>query len=160
MKTNAAGLKLIKQWAEVRNEDECWPYKKRSFASNGTGRLKYGQLKYKGKKWRAHRFAASLCVNELPAGSYVCHTCDNPLCMNPTHLFIGSPADNVADKMNKGRHRASKGEKNGLATISDAQVEEVRSLARAGVTQRIIAAQYGISQSLVSMIKNNRTRSV
>lgn len=160
MKTSRDGIELIKRWAEVRSEDECWPYKGQAFASNGTGRLKYGQLQYKGKKWRAHRFAASLCVDKLPAGLYVCHACDNPLCMNPAHLFIGSPSDNVDDKMNKGRHRAAKGEKNGQATVTDAQVDEIRSLARAGVAQRIIAARYSISQPLVSMIKNNRTRSI
>lgn len=159
MKTSKSGIELIKRWAEVRGENECWPYIGRSFTTNGTGRLKYGQLWFEGKKWRAHRFVASLCVSSLPPSACVCHSCDNPLCMNPAHLFLGSHAENVADKMAKGRHRSPKGEKNGQSKISDVQAEEVRRLAREGGNQRILAARYGISQALVSMIKNERTRS-
>jgi hypothetical protein len=158
MKTSKAGLAIIKKWALVGKPNECWPFSGRSFVTNGTGRLKYGQIGYNGQKWRAHRLVANLCGNTLTPDICVCHSCDNSLCMNPSHLFLGTQATNVADKMAKGRHRALRGEKNGHATISDAAVAEIRRLARSGVNQRVLAETYNVSQPLVSMIKNDKTR--
>jgi len=158
MKINRAGIEEISRFAQVGGEDECWQFALKSLVKNGTGRLLYGQINRFGKNWRAHRFVAHLCGEMLTPDIFVCHTCDNPLCVNSAHLFLGSAADNVADKMAKGRHRSPVGENNGQAKISDSQARDVRRLALNGVKHKTIAEQYGISQALVSMIKNNKAR--
>ena len=158
MQTNQAGIDLIKKYADVGAADECWIYNKHTFVHSKCRRIKYGQIRYEGKTWRAHRLVAALCVGNLSPETHVCHSCDNPLCLNPAHLFLGSAADNMADKMAKGRHRVISGEQHVNATLSDAQVEEVRRLALEGCNQRLLAEQFNISQPLVSMIKHGKTR--
>ncbi len=83
----------------------------------------------------------------LGAGIQACHTCDNPACVRPEHLFEGTQADNVRDMEAKGRD-----DRSGQRKLSDGQVAEVRSLAGAGWRQGDIACAYGVSQPLVSLI--------
>lgn len=89
-------------WRNVaRGANEvCWPWT--GFARRGYGWF-YDRLGTKKVYRRAHRVAWELVHGDVPAGGVVCHRCDNPLCCNPMHLFVGSHADNVADKMSKGR---------------------------------------------------------
>jgi hypothetical protein len=65
----------------------------------------YGELMYKRKMLRAHRFSYSIFVGTIPVGMSVCHKCDTPTCVNPYHLFLGTNQDNIDDKMAKGRHK-------------------------------------------------------
>lgn len=148
----------ISKWAKIGGPEECWEYKLKNIVRNGTGRLIYGRVYLDGKRVRAHRAAYELAFGGIPHGMYVCHRCDNTLCLNPSHLFAGTPQDNVADKMAKGRHSVAWGEKNGQSTLTDKQVREIRKRLKAGALQREIASEFGISQPLVSMIKNGRTR--
>ena len=85
----------------------------------------YGCINF-GKEGRAHRLAWVLAGNTIPAGMIVCHHCDNPPCMNPDHLFIGTDADNTHDSMKKGRFHKAKGEKNGLSKLTADQVRYIR----------------------------------
>jgi hypothetical protein len=148
----------IATWANVGGPSDCWEFRLKTFVRNYTGRLKYGRVSIGGKRFRAHRAAFELAFGKIPHGMYVCHRCDNTLCLNPSHLFAGTPQDNVADKMSKGRHAIAWGEKNGQSTLTDKQVREIRKRLKAGALQREIASEFGISQPLVSMIKNGRTR--
>lgn len=152
------GLALIKQWAEPLGKSECWLFRGRSFVRSGNGACTYGRIVVGGKAKRVHRAAWEACCGPIPDGMFVCHSCDTPLCINPHHLFLGTAADNNSDKMAKGRHRAAVGEQNGQSRLSDTDTAEIKRLALAGVPQSQLARQYGISQPLVSMIKNGKAR--
>jgi hypothetical protein len=109
----------------------------------------YGQINKDGKAAYAHRVAYELAYG--PTDLYVLHKCDNRKCVNPQHLFSGTFQDNMDDMVAKGRQPA--GEKNGRRKLSSEQVKAIRS--EVGL-HREIAAKYGVTYSLVSMIRSGR----
>jgi hypothetical protein len=88
----------------------------------------------------------------------VCHRCDNPPCCNPDHLWLGTNADNVADKMAKGRQpvQDQRGERNTAAKLTAADVEKIRGMIRAGMTNIAIAARFGVTHQLISRIRRGK----
>lgn len=91
----------------------------------------------------------------VPAGLWVLHRCDNPACVNPDHLFLGTGKDNVRDKVSKGRARgAGRGEAHWKNTLTKNQVMEIMSDTR---PQSVIAAEYGVRQQAISKIKRKQT---
>lgn len=131
----------------------CWIW----LASNN-GR--YGQISDGGKRKPAHRFSYECNVGPIAPGEVVCHKCDNTFCVNPHHLFAGSQADNISDMSRKGRngmqlrpqnsslfkHRVVRsGEKHGKATLSDAEVAEMRRLySTGGVSTRELGRLFNV----------------
>lgn len=113
----------------------------------------YGHFKAEGRTLQAHRFGYELLVGSIPDSLQVRHTCDNPPCQNPLHWLLGTNADNVRDKVNRERQQCQRGERNPSVKLTAEQVAEIRQdFGRSGVTQSVIAASYGISQSQVSKI--------
>jgi hypothetical protein len=110
----------------------------------------YGKFMLDGVGQWAHRVAWALAFGPIPAGMHVCHKCDNPRCVRPAHLFLGTVTDNQRDSVRKGRH--IKGEAVGNAKLTEAQVKDIRHRFRAGTTQRELAASYGVAQTAVSAI--------
>lgn len=105
----------------------------------------------------AHRFSYHCYVGEIPAGMQVCHRCDNPRCVNPDHLFLGTNQDNVTDKVVKGRHPV--GEASTSAKLSEAQVIEARSLyvpRSREFSTRKLAERFGISHKQMWSIVTNK----
>ena len=102
-----------------------------------------------GKKRKAHRVAYELSRGPIPEGMFVCHRCDNRRCIEPTHLFIGTNADNTADRNSKGRQ--AKGERSGAAKLTEAQVIQIRSAAG---THREIAERFGVAPTTIANIRN------
>lgn len=125
-------------------------------ASNPKG---YGKFLFKGNARLAHRVAWELTFGPIPEGLQVCHSCDTPACVNPEHLFLGTPADNVADKMRKGRHRNGdfRGERSHFAKLTPDAVLEIRERLSRGETQPRVAGHFGVSQSTISLIARGKT---
>jgi hypothetical protein len=101
-------------------------------------------------EYGAHRVAYALVHGPIPDGMVVCHRCDNPPCCNPRHLFLGTTADNIRDKVTKGR--APKHETHGNAKLTIDVVREIRSRALAGAKGKDLAVEFSISTSQVSHI--------
>ncbi|HEV2540221.1 MAG TPA: HNH endonuclease [Frateuria sp.] len=123
------------------------------YAKNAAG---YGVKRVGGTLHRHHRlvYAESRGVSiDSLRGLEVMHLCDNPACVNPCHLQLGTHTDNMRDMFAKGRRVAAVGESNGRARLTEAQVKEIRA---SGGSQRQIAARFGIANSQVSLIKRRK----
>jgi len=138
-------------FAKVDVSGECWIWLGKK---NDDG---YGELQIDLRIEKAHRFAYRLGKGEIPAGMEVCHQCDNPACVRPSHLFLGTHSDNMRDMVSKGRDRQprKRGQDHGAAKLTNAQAAAIRSDKRA---QSAIAREYGVSQTLVSMIQRGIVR--
>ena len=154
--TSAAASPIVIErfWAKVdrsRGDSACWLWMAGCFEDG------YGAFQPRhGRSVRAHRFSWEIAFDAIPVGLFVCHKCDNPRCVNPAHLFLGDIATNNADKMAKGRFKPLRGEANGYHVLTQLQVNSIRALKRQGVKQRDIARRIGASESLVSLIVNNK----
>ena len=117
----------------------------------------YGVFRYQNKAYLAHRFSYEINKGLIPDGMFICHKCDNRLCINIDHLFIGTNEDNMKDMASKGRGRSRPGETHYLATITDETVLEIRRLVSEGRLNKDIAAELNTTANIVSAIKNGRT---
>jgi hypothetical protein len=126
--------------------DGCWYW----IASKRSG---YGQINVNKRPIKAQRIAWTLYVGPIPPGLHVLHECDNPACVNPNHLFLGTHADNMADKVMKGRHHngRSPGERNGRAKLSEAQVLSIRA---SSSSTYALGRQYGLNPATIGKIKS------
>ena len=104
-----------------------------------------------------HRFASrvswEMYRGPIPPGLEACHTCDNGMCVNPDHLFLGTQAENVADMDRKGRRRPATGSSHGMAILTESQVIQIRGDQR---TAALVAADYGVSQSAINAIRSGQ----
>ena len=141
----------LRFWSRVAvgQSDECWPW------LGSRDPQGYGHLRACGEYVTAHRFAYRLAVEPIPDGMFVCHHCDNPPCVNPAHLFLGTNAENVHDAMAKGLMRRA-GEENPNAKLRDVDVLAIRARAAAGETQGRIAAEFGLTRGWVNAIVRRR----
>lgn len=139
----------LRYYAPEGDPDECWLW---------TGALNkgYGSMSVSGSKKReAHIVAWEIANGRSAKGLIIRHSCDNPPCTNPSHLFDGTHADNVADKVEKGRQSA--GEAHGNAKLTSDAVDEIRDLYATGAwTQQQLADLHGVSRPLVSLVVNRK----
>ena len=136
-------------WEKVEKGPDCWLWTAGRF-SNG-----YGEFRVGSTNKPAQRVAWELTYGIIPEGVFVCHHCDNPICVRPSHLFMGTAADNAADMVSKGRNRL--GDRNGRSKVTWAQVDEIRELWTSGVNQQELAARYKISDSQVANIVHHKS---
>ncbi len=99
----------------------------------------------------AHKLSWIFSFGEIPKGLQVLHTCDNPRCVNPLHLFLGTQNDNMKDMVKKGRH--SRGSRNGMAKLNEDLVRSIYHDPRGRVE---LSQSYGVSLSVISNIKNRK----
>ena len=139
----------VPNWGE---SDSCWVWT-RSTSPKG-----YGRIRACGESAFAHRVSYAVHYGIDPAELRVLHRCDNPPCVNPGHLFLGTQADNSADMIQKGRGDFPVNERNGRTTISSAKVEEIRARASEGESFRSIARDIGVHSVTVSRIARRLRR--
>lgn len=135
------------------SENECWEWLL-SVNHDGYGRLKIGR-----RVERAHRVSYVLHRGQIPEGMLVCHRCDNPRCVNPKHLFLGTPKDNMADMVRKGRafRHDQRGERNHGATLSRRDACLAIELIAKGMSNTAIAERLGVAHSSISSIRRGKT---
>ena len=132
-------------------DDACWGW---SSCLDGFG---YGLFRACGKVWRAHRASWTIAHGDIPNGMCVLHTCDDPTCSNPRHLFLGTRAQNNADRDQKGRHVPLRGEAHGMAKLTDAQIESIQSM-RGNRPAWSVARRFDVSVTHVWRIWNGESR--
>jgi len=126
----------------------CWEWR-------GAKRNGYGQFGIGGKTLQAHRVMWSCWHREIfEYGQYVCHRCDNPSCVNPLHLFLGTQSENMKDMVKKGRGGCG-GYK---LKLNEAKIKDIRkAYRRVGVTQQYLADEYGVSHAHINSIVHRRS---
>jgi hypothetical protein len=138
-------------WAKVdkRTAGGCWEW-------NGSRKARgYGQINAGGRggaMLKAHRVSWAIHFGSIPDGLHVLHRCDNPPCVNPDHLFLGTNKDNASDCKSKGRKASLAGEQNGRAKLNCGAVLAIRALASEGVSRDEIKDRFAISRTTVREI--------
>lgn len=127
----------------VVQSGECWEW------TGSRDKDGYGVFTYARKQYRAPKTALELDGRPVPRGMHACHTCDNPACVRPAHLYVGTPAQNSADAKQRGRVRVGR-----KAKVTPDQVRAIRA---AVGTHNEIAARFGLSPANISLIRNRRT---
>ena len=122
-------------------------------ASSPTG---YGKVKFEGKARDTHRVSWLLTHGDIPPATDVCHRCDNRICVNPRHLFLGSRSENMRDARDKGRLNLAAARAAHPNALSDEAVREIDRRIRTGEPQSAIAADFGVHRQTVSKIKHRQ----
>lgn len=129
-------------------QNSCWNWKGRKHPRG------YGVVSFRNRPVWASRVSWILHNGEIPNDLVVCHTCDNPACCNPKHLFLGTPKDNNDDKLYKGRH--AYGERTPTSILKYQDVLEIRSTPNVRGSGVRLAKKYGVSPSTISSIRAGR----
>lgn len=151
-------IKLVRSLVKDQRNNECieWPW----YCANSG----YGQISWRNQRVRTHRVAWEITFGPIPKGLHVLHHCDNPPCINPRHLFLGTNADNMADMKAKGRsgmrnhpERAARGERHGMAKLDESEVKDIRTYHHTKIyTQAELADVYGVSDSTIGRIVHKK----
>lgn len=158
------GIVRDRFYARCDRSGDCWEW---TAGRNSHG---YGAIRFMGRLRGAHVVSWILHRGDVPSGMFVCHRCDNRACVNPDHLFLGTPKDNSQDMSKKGRgsdfparhpELYPRGERVNTAKLTAEQVAEIRRLygprGQGGLTQMQLAEAFGITQSQVSAIVRRKS---
>jgi hypothetical protein len=128
----------------VDEKTGCWLW------MGGLTKQRYGHFRSNYTRYAAHRVSYEVFVGSVPDGMFVCHKCDNPQCVNPDHLFAGTPQDNSQDMAAKKRHMF--GEINGNAKLSEEQAKHILRLKGCGMSKQAIGDKFGVCRVTVAKI--------
>jgi hypothetical protein len=143
-------------WLKIKKSRGCWEWQ--GATSNG-----YGTLLENGtgsRAWYVHRYSWTIHFGPIPEGMYVCHTCDNRICIRPQHLWLGTNAENLKDMHSKGRGHIPSvppGENHHLAKLTNTQVLSIREAHASGETETSIASRFGVTQPNIGYIVRRHT---
>jgi hypothetical protein len=140
-------------WRQVEKTESCWIWTGPKFRG-------YGRARLNGRPILAHRLSWELEYGAIPEGLEVCHDCpdrDNPSCVNPDHLFLGTHTDNMRDAGKKGRMGNARGERHHEAKLTAEDVCQIRRRRDKGETLASIARDFGISDVNVSYIAQRKS---
>lgn len=167
MEVSLAKLKILERFlshVSIPKDDSCWCWTARRQVVGG-----YGQFSIGGKPILAHRMSYELFVGMIPDGMFVCHHCDVPWCVRPSHLFVADHAENMVDMMQKGRSCCGdkntarlrpwlcpRGETHGMAKVTADDVVEMRKMIRRGLSLRGIGEVFGLTKSQVFRIVHRK----
>lgn len=131
--------------SRVNKSSSCWIW------NGSVDAYGYGQFNLDGKQYKSHRLSYQLYNGEIGEGLCVLHRCDNPPCVNPKHLFLGTVQDNIRDKVSKGRH--PRGNNHGNSKLNENQVRMIRRLYSDGtMNQYQLSGMFGVNQSVISRV--------
>lgn len=152
-------------WAKVHKSTECWEWRGLT-DRDGYGRIRPG---FGRVYWRAHRLSWLIHRGPIPEGMHVLHRCDNPPCVRPEHLFLGTNRENIDDRVRKGRSLSGerhplrtganpgvRGSQVGTAKLSEASVKEILSLIARGRSMRSLAREFAVSHFAIQQIHHGR----
>lgn len=140
-------------WNNVAKSPSCWLW-----TGSITG-AKYGRIYVDGKIVYAHRYSYSLNIGPITNNLFVLHKCDNTICVNPEHLFLGTQSENVRDKVAK--LRQPHGERHWNASLSNDVIRDMRELYGTGqYLQKELSEKFGVSKQHVSRIINSERRNL
>lgn len=155
------GLRLTAEerfWSRVNidntfENDACWDWLGCKDAAG------YGFFRDNRVQYRAHRYSMMLARRApIPDGHVVCHRCDNPSCVRPSHLFVATQTENIADRDRKGRQVSISGEASPRAKLTYEQANQIRvEYASGGIGQRALARKYGVAKCAIQKIVNGKS---
>ena len=154
--TKSKGIIIIRdpverfwKFADKKSDKECWEW---------TGRKNYkgyGDMKIQNNHILAHRYSYEINIDTIPKSTCVLHHCDNPACVNPSHLFLGSIQDNNMDRDEKGRKAL--GEKNGRSKLTLDQVKKIKHFIFIGKSDSELARQFRVWHTTIRAIRIGTT---
>jgi hypothetical protein len=148
-------------WSKVnrKSDNECWEWLGAKSKKDG-----YGILRVHNKGVKAHQLVWKICFGEVLKsntnsyhGTCVLHTCDNPGCCNPKHLYLGTHSDNMKDAVSRDRRRSYAGINNPASKLNAEQVKSIKQLTNLNIPSRAVAKHFCVGQSTVLRIRNNET---
>ena len=132
-------------WNKVSKTENCWNWTASIQGQNGYG---YFRISKKEGCTVAHRFSYELANGAIPSGMLVCHTCDNPLCVNPAHLFLGTHRDNALDREKKNRCSS-----HGTQKLNDEIAKEIKY---STLSQSKLSVIHGVSRTTIANIQKGK----
>lgn len=154
-------LRLLEFWimVEVGADDQCWKWLGATINPFKKGDLRYGKAQLFGKTTTASRAAYLWTHGAIPSNQLVCHTCDNPICVNPGHLFLGDSKANMADCVSKGRaiRNPRMGDDHPSSILTEVEVVAMRELRKAGWGLKELAEKFGTKKANVHVITSGKS---